>query len=54
MKKKLKIVKRPKVNLIISHVNHTFVILDLQIGLETFKDTHYTLGEKCIFNVEKI
>jgi hypothetical protein len=30
-------------HLILSHVNHTFFILDPQIGPQTFKHTHGTL-----------
>jgi hypothetical protein len=54
MKKGRIIVKRQKVNLILSHVNHTFVILDFRIGPQIFKHTHYTLGEKCFFNAKKV
>jgi len=30
---------KPKANLIFSHVNHTFFILDLQIGPQAFRHT---------------
>jgi len=43
--------KRPKVNLILSHVNHTFFILDPQIGLHTYKHTHRTLRKKCFLKM---
>ncbi len=45
--------KRPKVNLILSHVNHTFLILNLKIGPKDFKHTCCTIEKKCIFNVKK-
>jgi hypothetical protein len=32
--------EKPKVNLILSHVNHTFFILDTQIGPQAFKHIH--------------
>ncbi len=44
--------KRPKVNLILSHVNHTFLKLDLQIGPHTFRHIDYTLGF-FFYNVNK-
>jgi hypothetical protein len=34
-----------KANLILSHVNHTFFILDPWIWPQAFRHTHYTLGE---------
>jgi hypothetical protein len=34
--------KIPKVNLILSHFNQTFLILDPQIGPQTLKHTHCT------------
>jgi hypothetical protein len=45
--------KRPKVNPILSHVNHTFSILDLQIGPQGFEHTHHTLEILLIFNMKK-
>jgi hypothetical protein len=38
-----------KVNLILSHVNHTFFILDLWIGPQASRHTHCTLGTKRFF-----
>jgi hypothetical protein len=38
--------KKPKVNLILLHVNHTFLILDSQIRTQAFKHTHCTLRKK--------
>jgi len=43
MKKGKEKKKIPKVNLILSHVNHTFFILDPLIGPHTFRHTHCTL-----------
>jgi hypothetical protein len=37
--------KRSKVNLILSHVNHTFFILDLGIEPQASRHTHCTLGK---------
>jgi hypothetical protein len=34
--------KTPKINLILSHVNHTFLILDLQIGPQALRHNHCT------------
>ncbi len=53
-KKKRKKEKKPKVNLVLSHVNHIFLILDPQIGHQVFKHTHCILKEKLFFfNVKK-
>jgi len=41
--KKRKKLKRPKVNIILSQVNHTFLILDLRIGPQAFRHTHCTI-----------
>jgi hypothetical protein len=49
MKKK----KKPKVSLIPSHINHTFFILDPQIGPQTFKHSHSTIGKNGFSNVKK-
>jgi hypothetical protein len=38
--------KRPKVNLILSHVISLFFILDPQIGPQAFRHTHCTLEKK--------
>jgi hypothetical protein len=43
MKEKKKKNKIPKVNLILSHANHTFGILDPQIGPQAFGHTHCTI-----------
>jgi hypothetical protein len=43
--------KKPKVNLILSH--HAFLILDTQIGPQTFRHTHCTLIKKVFKNVKK-
>jgi hypothetical protein len=48
LKKGRKNKKRPKVNLILSHVNHTFFILDPQIGAQAF--AHVT---HCILRIKK-
>jgi hypothetical protein len=34
---------KSKINLILSHVNHTFFILNSQIGPQAFRHNHYTL-----------
>lgn len=52
MKKGRRREKKKKVNLILSHVIHTFFILDLQIGTPAFRHTHCTLG-MCFFKCEK-
>jgi hypothetical protein len=44
--------RKPKINLIPSHVNHTFFILDLQIGPHAFKHTYCTLRKNVFFNVK--
>ncbi len=44
--KKRKKKKRPNVNILLSHVNHTFFILDLPIEHHTFKLTNCTLENK--------
>jgi hypothetical protein len=44
-KKKKKKNKQPKINLILSHVNHTFLILDSQVETRAFRHTHCTLGK---------
>jgi hypothetical protein len=45
--------KRPKINLILSHANRTFLILDPQIEPQAFRRTHCTL-KNCVFlNVKK-
>jgi hypothetical protein len=41
------------VNLILSHVNHTFFILDPRIGPQAFRHTHCTLEIFYFFNVKK-
>jgi hypothetical protein len=41
--------KRLKLNLILSHVNHTFLILNLQIEPQAFRYTHYTLRKSGFF-----
>jgi len=41
--------ERPDVNLILSHVNHTFSILDPWIGPQAFRYTYCTLRKKCFF-----
>jgi hypothetical protein len=47
MRKGRKNKKRPKVNLTLSHVNHTFFILHLQIGPQAFRHvTHCILRKK--------
>jgi hypothetical protein len=38
--------KKTKANLILSHVNHTFLILNPQIEPQAFGHTHCTLGKK--------
>jgi hypothetical protein len=43
LKKGRKKEKKPKVNLILSHVNHIFLVLNLQIGPQAFRHTHYTI-----------
>jgi len=45
--------KQPKINIILSHANHTFLILDLQIETQAFKHTHRTLGKRVFSNVKK-
>ncbi len=40
---------KSKVNLILSIVNHTFLILDPQIGPRAFRHTHCTSIKKCFF-----
>ncbi len=42
-----------KVNLILSYINHTFFILDPQVGSQAFRHTQCTLGKKVFFNVKK-
>jgi len=42
MKKNKKKEKRPKINLILSYINHTFFILDPQIGPQAFRHAHCT------------
>jgi len=45
---------KPKVNLILSHVNHTFFILDIRIGPQAFKHIHCVPQEKVFLeNVKK-
>jgi hypothetical protein len=44
--------KKQKVNLILSHVKHTFLILDFGIGPYAFKHIH-TLGQNVFFNLKK-
>jgi hypothetical protein len=58
--KKKKIMKekkkkeKPKVNLILSHANHTFEKLDPQInGPQAFGHTHCTLQKSAFLNVKK-
>jgi len=51
--KKRKKEERPKVNLIISHINQTFWILVLWIGPQAFRHTHCTNRKKSFFNVKK-
>jgi hypothetical protein len=43
----------PKVNLILLHANHTFLILDPWIEPQAFKHTHCTLRTKVFFNVKE-
>jgi hypothetical protein len=45
--------KKLKVNLILTHVDHTFLILDPSIGPQAFRHTHYTLGKDVCFNGKK-
>jgi len=45
--------KRPKVNLILSHVNCAFFILDSQIGPHTFRYTNCTLRKGVFFKGEE-
>jgi len=49
MKKK----KKPMVNLILSHVNNTFLILEPWIGPQTFRHTHCAIGKNVFLHVEK-
>ncbi len=37
--------KKIVINLILSHANRTFLILDLRIEPQTFRHTHPTLGK---------
>jgi hypothetical protein len=43
MQKRRRRLKKSKVNLILSYVNHTFFILNSQIGPQAFRHSHYTL-----------
>jgi len=46
--------KKRKVDLILSHVKHTFLILYFQIGPQVFKQTHcHCTVEKMFFKCEK-
>jgi len=49
--KKMK--KKTKNELILSHVNHTFFMLDPRIGPHTFKHIQFTLGKSVFCNVKK-
>jgi hypothetical protein len=51
MKKRRK--KKQKVNLILSHVNHTFLISDPQIGPQAFRHTHCVVGKSAFSNVKE-
>jgi hypothetical protein len=51
MKKKKE--EEKKANLILSHVNHTFFILDPWIWPQAFRHTHYTIGKNVFINVNK-
>jgi hypothetical protein len=52
LKRKIKN-KNPKANLILSHVNHTFLILNFQIGPQAFQHTHCTIEKNVFINVRK-
>jgi len=45
--------KIPKVNLILSHANHTFGILDPQIGPQAFGHTHCTIRKSAFLKCEE-
>jgi hypothetical protein len=45
--------KKTKINLILSHVNHIFLILDPQIRPQAFRHNHCTFFLNVIFNVKK-
>jgi hypothetical protein len=49
MKKGRKKEGKPKINLILSHVNHTFFILNPQIRPHTFRHAHYILEKNVFF-----
>jgi hypothetical protein len=53
MKKKGRKEQIPKVNLILSHANHTFLILDPQIELQASRHIHCTLGKNVFMNMKK-
>jgi hypothetical protein len=46
-------INKSKVNLILSHINNAFFILDTQIGPQTFRHTYCTLRKKVFLNVKK-
>ncbi len=46
--------KKPKVNLFLTHVNHTFLILDLQIGPQAFRHIHYTIRKNVFLLWKKV
>jgi hypothetical protein len=45
--------KKSKINIILSHVNHTFLILNPRIGPQALRHTHYTIGKNVFLNVKK-
>jgi hypothetical protein len=46
--------KKSKLNLIFLHVNHICLILDFQIGPQTFRHAHCTLGGNVFKKVKKV
>jgi len=53
MKKRRRRGKRPNVNLILSHVNHTFLVLDLRIGAQVFRQNSLYLEKNVFLNMKK-
>jgi hypothetical protein len=45
--------KGPKMNLILSHFNHTFLILNARIGPQVLRHTHCTFKKKSFLKCEE-
>jgi hypothetical protein len=52
-KRKKKKRKNSIINIILSHVNHTFFYIEPSIGPQALRHTHYTLGKNVFLNVKK-